>query len=68
MGEEITNFVKYKREKLGMTQYQLADKSGVSRSTIHVIEEGGEIDVKLSTLKSLAKALKCSPRTLVQYM
>ncbi|MBP5422467.1 MAG: helix-turn-helix transcriptional regulator [Paludibacteraceae bacterium] len=63
------NYVKYKRMKLGWSQDKLAEKSGVSRSTIHVIEENGEIDVKLSTLKALAKALKCSLITLVkQYM
>lgn len=40
------------REKIGMTQVELAEKSGVSRTTIYGLESGSE---KVTTTKTLAK-------------
>ena len=40
------------REKCGMTQMQLSEKSGVSRATICALESGCE---KVTTTKTLSK-------------
>jgi len=49
--------VKEYREQIGMTQEELAAKSGVSRTTISALEQGKEKIVKSSTLVNLANAL-----------
>lgn len=48
------------RKNKGMSQAQLALKSNISRATISKIENGEEVEVKISTLKALAAALQCS--------
>ena len=53
--------VKEKREELGMSQAELIKLTGISRATISLLENGGTVDIKVSTLDALAKALKCSP-------
>lgn len=58
MGE---NRIRERREKLRMTQAELAEKSGISRQTISALESGDKVDVKVSTIKALADALKCKP-------
>lgn len=50
--------VKEIREKMGMTQQELENKSGVSRQTISAIENGKAINVQGKTLVALAKALE----------
>jgi len=45
------------RERRGMTQEQLAEKSGVSRTYLARLETGRQ-DPTLSTLEKLATALK----------
>lgn len=45
------------REALKMTQEELERKSGVSRQTISAIENDRAEDVKVGTLRALAKAL-----------
>ena len=49
--------IKERREALGMTQEQLAEKSGVSRQTISAIENGKTNNVMSGTLTALADAL-----------
>ena len=56
----VKNRVKERRSELGMTQEELSEKSGVSRTIISKIESNQKIDVKLSTLVALANALKQS--------
>lgn len=46
------------REKRKMSQEELADKSGVSRTTISLIETDKATTVKLSTLQKIAVALE----------
>ena len=48
------------REKLGMTQVELAKKSGVSRTTIYGLETGAEKITTTKTLNKLACALGVS--------
>lgn len=49
--------VKELREKLGMTQEELAQKSGVSRATISALEKGTEKATSTKTLNKIAEAL-----------
>lgn len=46
------------REEKKMSQDELAKSSNVSRATISFIENGAADDVKLGTLRKLAKALQ----------
>lgn len=58
--------IKERREKLGLSQVDLINKTGISRATISILENGGEVDIKISTLIKLANALKCSVSTLFE--
>ncbi len=52
--------IKERRMELEMSQEQLAQKSGVSRMTISMLENGKQQDIKVSTLKRLAETLQCT--------
>lgn len=54
-----------RRTELGLSQDDLAKKTGVSRVTISKIELGGSQDTRSSNLFKIAEALKCSPRWLL---
>lgn len=56
------------RRSLGMTQHQLADKSGIPLRTICAYEMGYRKlnNAKAETVNSLAKALKCKPEILIK--
>jgi transcriptional regulator with XRE-family HTH domain len=54
--ERMAARLKALRERHGMTQEQLAEKSGVGRSHLARLETGRQ-DPTLSTLEKLAKAL-----------
>lgn len=60
----IKYHVKERREKLGMSQSELIRRTGISRTTISQIENGVDVDIKVSTLKVLGEALKCSVASL----
>ena len=49
--------IKERREELGMTQEQLADKACVSRQTIIALESGKNENVLVGTLAKIATAL-----------
>lgn len=53
------------RVEAGLTQEQLAEKSGVSRVTIVNIERGNLAFIKSSTVIKLADALKINPQVLL---
>lgn len=61
----IASEIKRRRRKLRLKQWELAQISGVSRATLSRLECGEEIDIRLSTLKALAKALNCAPSKLL---
>lgn len=61
----LAEVLKEARERTGLSQYDLEDKSGVSRATIANIERGETGDVKLSTLDRLAGALGIGIRDLI---
>lgn len=52
--------VKELRESRGLTQVELAERSGVSRGTICALESGQEKTVTTSTLLKLASVLGVS--------
>jgi len=49
--------IKERREELRMSQQELADKAGVTRQTISLIETGKLENVTLSTMNAIATAL-----------
>lgn len=49
--------VKERREELGMTQEELAEKSGISRATISTLENGIDKNTTTKTLLAIADAL-----------
>lgn len=48
------------RKKAGLTQEALAEKSGISRTTIGKIERGSVKWTRSDVLKQLANALNCT--------
>lgn len=54
-----------RRKALGLTQQALADRSGVSRPIIGLIEAGRRSRVELETLGKLAAGLEIDPRALL---
>lgn len=53
----MENRLKEAREAKGMSQEELSKESGVARTIISYIETKKNMDVKLSTLSSLANTL-----------
>ncbi len=49
-----------RRKEKNLTQEELANLSGISRATISRLENGEEVEVKLSTLEAIANALGCA--------
>lgn len=49
--------IKERREELRMSQQELADKAGVTRQTISLIETGKLENVTLATMNAIATAL-----------
>jgi len=56
--------IKERREQLKMKQRDLVAKTGLSRAQISVLENGGDVDMKVSSLIAIATALRCSPSSL----
>lgn len=54
------------REKKGMTQNELSQKSGIGRITISRIENDRQLDVKTGTIVKLANALEVSINELTE--
>ena len=54
----MKNKLKEVREKSGMSQEALAEKSGVSRTTISLLEGGKAVVTKTNTLTKLSDALE----------
>ena len=53
------------RLEAALTQEELADRAGVSRRAVALIERG-ETEPRPSTIRKLADALGCSPRDLME--
>ena len=59
-GDNMLSIVKDRRLALGITQAELADKSGISRTTVSDIENGKKVSITTETLTRLAGALGVS--------
>ena len=57
--------LKQARLSAGLTQEQLAKKSGISRVTIAMLECGKQTVTKSSTIIKLADALKVEPQVIL---
>lgn len=53
----MANKLKHYREKKGLTQQELAEKSDVSRNTISALETQDNINVTYEVMNKLANAL-----------
>lgn len=60
----MKNKVKFYREKAGMTQQGLSEKSGVSRNTISALETQENVNVTYEIMEKLANALGYKPVTI----
>lgn len=64
--KQIGNSVRRARKKLGLSQKQLGDKTGIRQGTISLIENGSpapRVDTLLSILAALELELRIAPRT-----
>ncbi len=64
MRSTIGKKIKHRREELGLSQYEIADLTGISRAHISRIE-GGKNSPLFGTVERLAKALRTSPASLL---
>lgn len=60
----MKNKVKFYREKAGMTQQGLSEKSGVSRNTISALETQENVNVTYEIMEKLSNALGYKPATI----
>ena len=54
---EIIEKIKEKQKKIGMTDYKLANLSGINKSTLCRIGKGEVKDIRISTLINLCDVL-----------
>ncbi len=54
--------IKEYRMRISLTQRELAEKAGVTTTTIHKIESGGAINMSLSTFLLLLRAIEMLDR------
>lgn len=65
MMNEIYERIRTRRIELGLTQDELAHMVGYTDRTSIAKIEAGKVDIQLSKLNALARALKMSPRELL---
>jgi transcriptional regulator with XRE-family HTH domain len=64
LAEQFAQNVKRTRDRLGLTQAQLAERSGMTPAAISQLE-GGQREPSFSTIVKVAAALKTSPNDLM---
>jgi transcriptional regulator with XRE-family HTH domain len=62
----VSNVLKQIRAERGMSQADLAQKAGVTREYVTMLESGTKANPSLDVLKRLAKALKVKIRKLLE--
>lgn len=68
MAKELSGIARRLREmrdRVGLSQSQLAERAGLNVSQVTNIEQGRTSDPRLSTLRALAGALGCSVDELI---
>ena len=58
--------IKEKRIEKNLSQEELAEKAGISRITISMLESGRQQDIKVSTIKRIANSLECPISDLIR--
>jgi transcriptional regulator with XRE-family HTH domain len=58
INQDLIDFIKKRREELGLTQAELAKRAGIGQPYISKIESGVIRSPSSSTIDSLAKALE----------
>ena len=53
------------KRKMGVTE--LADRVGITMANISVLKNGKAKAIRLSTLESICRALKCQPGDILEY-
>lgn len=66
--EQLYINIKNRRKELGMTQEQLAHKIGYTDRSMIAKIESGVVDINISTMKKIAKALNTEPIELIRYL
>lgn len=61
----IGKMLKLWRTKSGFSQQELADRAGVGRTTIAMLEAGKQADITTTTCRALAGALGIPPSALL---
>ncbi|MFB9909639.1 ATP-binding protein [Allokutzneria oryzae] len=61
MGEQLADVLRYHRRRAGLTQEELAERSGVSVRTIRGIESGKRPNPQLASVRQLVTALDLQP-------
>jgi transcriptional regulator with XRE-family HTH domain len=59
--------VRRRRERLGISQEDLADRAQLDTRFVRRVEASRGIDVRISTLAKLARALGCTPGALLRH-
>ena len=62
--QNMGNRLREIRKSQRYSQEQLAQIAGVSRATISIIETG-RCEMRMATMRKLAKALRCKPKDLL---
>lgn len=52
-------FINERKKTLGLTNQMMADKTGITLSTLEKITSGTNVNPKLSTIKAIARVLEC---------
>lgn len=63
--EEIADRIRSRRKELGLSYQDLADRTGMNKSSLQRYENGAIANVPLHRLESIAKALCVSPEWLM---
>lgn len=66
--EQLYINIRNRRKELGMTQEQLAYKLGYTDRSMIAKIESGVVDISVSTLKKIAKALDIKPIELIRFL
>ena len=65
--KSLSEFVREKREKIGLTISALAKKCNLSEDLLEAIESSQELFLPVTVRQNLAKGLKCSPKEIKLY-
>jgi putative transcriptional regulator len=51
----------------GKTLYWLSKETGIAYNTLHSLNKGEKIDVRISTIQRICHALNCTPNDLITF-